>query len=274
MGTEGFPLTQWLRIHLQCLRPRFVPWVEKIPWRRVWQPTPVFNLENPMDRGAWWATVHWVTTSQTWLSDRTHLQGGENEFVSPGDHVLVTFLLPWVVTWVVLCLPNKGKGIPQGHLRINWRLTPRQLLKAQAAATGTLQRRQEEPPHVRGQGQKPGGPHAWRAVAKRSYPTSEVRGSGREYQTETAQERPRGATPRPRSGAAAERSYPTSEVRGGSREELPRVWGQGRQLGGATPHPRPRQRPEGATPCPRPGVAAGRSNCTSKEPWLHGRRRA
>ena len=31
-----------------------------------------------------------------------------------------------------------------------------------------------------------------------------------------AQERPRGASPRPRSGAAAEMSYPTSEVRGGS----------------------------------------------------------
>ena len=26
-------------------------------------------LENPMDRGAWWAAVHGVTQSQTWLSD-------------------------------------------------------------------------------------------------------------------------------------------------------------------------------------------------------------
>ena len=25
-------------------------------------------LKNPMDRGAWWATVHGVTKSQTWLS--------------------------------------------------------------------------------------------------------------------------------------------------------------------------------------------------------------
>ena len=24
-------------------------------------------LENLLDRGAWWATVHWVTKSQTWL---------------------------------------------------------------------------------------------------------------------------------------------------------------------------------------------------------------
>ena len=33
-------------------------------------------LENPMDRGAWWTTVHRVTKSQTGLSDFTslHLQ--------------------------------------------------------------------------------------------------------------------------------------------------------------------------------------------------------
>ena len=32
----------WERIGLQCRRPRFYPWVGKIPWRREWQPTPVF----------------------------------------------------------------------------------------------------------------------------------------------------------------------------------------------------------------------------------------
>ena len=31
-------------------------------------------LENPMDRGAWWATVHGVTKSQTRLSDLAHTQ--------------------------------------------------------------------------------------------------------------------------------------------------------------------------------------------------------
>ena len=29
-------------------------------------------LENPMDRGTWWATVHGVTKSQTRLSHFTH----------------------------------------------------------------------------------------------------------------------------------------------------------------------------------------------------------
>ena len=30
------------RICLQCGRPKFDPWVRKIPWRRKWQPVPVF----------------------------------------------------------------------------------------------------------------------------------------------------------------------------------------------------------------------------------------
>ena len=30
------------RTRLQCQRLRFDPWVRKIPWRRAWQPTPVF----------------------------------------------------------------------------------------------------------------------------------------------------------------------------------------------------------------------------------------
>ena len=82
-------------------------------------------------------------------------------------------------------------------------------------------RSREEPPHVRGQGWKLGGPHARRAAAKRTYPTSEVRGSSEEYQTVTAQERPRGATPRLRSGGAAERRYPASEVRGSGERSYP-----------------------------------------------------
>ena len=38
---------------------------QKIPWRREWLPTSVSILAsmNPMDRGAWWATVHEVAES-------------------------------------------------------------------------------------------------------------------------------------------------------------------------------------------------------------------
>ena len=59
---------RWQRICLQCGRPEFNPWVGKIPWRRERQATPVFCLENSMDRGAWWSIVPRVARSWTQLS--------------------------------------------------------------------------------------------------------------------------------------------------------------------------------------------------------------
>ena len=70
-----------------------------------------------------------------------------------------------------------------------------------ALSTGGCDRRTqrgwEELPHIGGQGQKPGRPHARRAAAKRSYPTSKVRGGGWEGLPHA----------------------PTPEARGGSRED-------------------------------------------------------
>ena len=59
----------------------------------------------------------------------------------------------------------------------------------------------EELSHFRGQGRWPGGAIPLLrsgAAAESSYPVSEVRVSGPECQGATVQERPRGATPRPR----------------------------------------------------------------------------
>ena len=39
------------------------------PGGRHGNPLQYSCLENPVDRGAWWATVHGVTNSQTRLSD-------------------------------------------------------------------------------------------------------------------------------------------------------------------------------------------------------------
>ena len=49
-------------------RPRFDPRVGKIPWRRKWQPTPVFLPGEFHNRGAWWTAVHEVAESWTRLS--------------------------------------------------------------------------------------------------------------------------------------------------------------------------------------------------------------
>ena len=45
-----------------CQRRRlmFSLWFGKIPWRRKWQPTPVFLLGKAVDRETWRAIVHGV----------------------------------------------------------------------------------------------------------------------------------------------------------------------------------------------------------------------
>ena len=53
------------------LRRGFDPWVGKIPWRRACNPLQYSCLENPMDRGAWRATVHGVTERRTCLKQLT-----------------------------------------------------------------------------------------------------------------------------------------------------------------------------------------------------------
>ena len=55
-----------------CRRHEFNPWVRKIPGGGNGNPLQHTCLENPMDRGAWQATVHGVSKSQTWLKSCTH----------------------------------------------------------------------------------------------------------------------------------------------------------------------------------------------------------
>ena len=61
-------------------------------WRRKWQPTPYSCLENPRDRGAWWAAVYGVAQSRTqmkWLSSSSRNKrkswGQNAEFLIPSS---------------------------------------------------------------------------------------------------------------------------------------------------------------------------------------------
>ena len=57
-GASGKESTCQSRRHKRC---GFNPQVRKIPWKRKWQPTPVFFPRKSMDRGAWWAILRGVT---------------------------------------------------------------------------------------------------------------------------------------------------------------------------------------------------------------------
>ena len=83
-------------------------------------------LENPMDRGAWWAAVHGVAKSQTWLSNFTftfHFHALEKEMATHSS----------VLAWRI---PRTGKpgGLPSlgsHRVRHDW-----SDLAAAAAAAG------------------------------------------------------------------------------------------------------------------------------------------
>ena len=60
-GTSGKEPAYQCRRHK---RSEFDPSVCKIPWRRAWQPTPVFLLRESHGQRAWQATDHGISKSQ------------------------------------------------------------------------------------------------------------------------------------------------------------------------------------------------------------------
>ena len=72
------PFPIWNQSVVPCPVLTVASWPEyrflKKQWfRHQWEvnsnPLQCSCLDNSMNRGAWWATVHWVTESRTWLND-------------------------------------------------------------------------------------------------------------------------------------------------------------------------------------------------------------
>ena len=71
-------MAQWQRTSLQCRsfrRRGFDPWVGKIPWRRAWQPTPVFLPGESHGQRRLVGSNDLVPDTRTnlWLDVRTHV---------------------------------------------------------------------------------------------------------------------------------------------------------------------------------------------------------
>ena len=95
-GASGKELACQCRRQKTC---RFDRWVWKIPWRRAGNPLQYSCPENPMDRGAWWATAHGVAKSWTWLSTHT-----------------LQFLYPDSSSWLQLLLLLRSEASPGGFI--------------------------------------------------------------------------------------------------------------------------------------------------------------
>ena len=77
----------------QCRRPRFDPWVRKIPWRREWQPTPVFLPEESHGQRSLAGYSPWGhkdSDATEWLSMHTRqvLEGESTEHGETSKRVL------------------------------------------------------------------------------------------------------------------------------------------------------------------------------------------
>ena len=80
-----------------------IPGLGRCPGGGHGTPLQYSSLENAMDRGAWWATVHGVTEGQTrlkCLSTLTQCQVNSEETASVNILLCVHSLSPWFFSWV------------------------------------------------------------------------------------------------------------------------------------------------------------------------------
>ena len=70
-------VAQWERICQQCRRCQFHLWVGKIPWRRKWQPTPIFLLRKSHGQRSLAGYSPWghkESDMTEWLNTHTYTQ--------------------------------------------------------------------------------------------------------------------------------------------------------------------------------------------------------
>ena len=65
-------VAQWYRVCLQCRRHWFDPWVGEIPWRRAWQPTPIFLRGESHGQRSLVGYSPWGRLRLKWLSTHAH----------------------------------------------------------------------------------------------------------------------------------------------------------------------------------------------------------
>ena len=90
-GFPGGAVVQNLPANVGDRRLRFDPWVRKIPWRRKWQPTPVF-LTGKFHGWKSLAGYSPWSCNESDMTEHTHTQAiyvsesAREELMPPGDH--------------------------------------------------------------------------------------------------------------------------------------------------------------------------------------------
>ena len=131
-------MAQPWRIHLQLKRQRrqiFDFQARMIPWRRKGQHIPVFFLDNPMDTGARWATIHNFKkeSDRTKLKQQFYKRVLQSNSVHSLSHVGL-FSTPWITahqsslpmanSWSLLKLMSIESVMLSNHLILSSSFPP------------------------------------------------------------------------------------------------------------------------------------------------------
>ena len=102
----------------QCRRYRFHPWVGKIPWRRAWQPTPVFLPGEPYGQRSLVNYNLWGFKESVGHDWATELNWTELKYISR---------LPWWLSKESACQCRRWEfdpGVGKIPWRRKWQATP------------------------------------------------------------------------------------------------------------------------------------------------------
>ena len=102
-----FKMAQKIKNLPAMKRHKFNPCVEKTPWRRGWQLTPVFCLENSMDREAW-LSMGWQRVRHNCMTNTSTLRGFRD---TPFVTVRNIFVKKAMITPKELCAHSVGRNL-------------------------------------------------------------------------------------------------------------------------------------------------------------------
>ena len=96
--------------NLECGSPGFSPWVGKIPWRRAWQPTPIFLpgespwTEEPdglQSMRSQRVGHHWAAKHSTTVQEMQAMWVGSLGWEGPLQEKMATHssIFAWEITW-------------------------------------------------------------------------------------------------------------------------------------------------------------------------------